>query len=437
VRIAIVGAGVSGLVAAHLLHREHELLVYEASDYAGGHANTIRVEDDHACHDVDTGFIVMNDRNYPNFTRLLDRLGVARQPTHMSFSVKGEEEDFEYAGTPRGLFCQPRNAVSPRFGRMLADLLRFNRELRRLLERDAREQRSVLGEATGRDGGHELGAWGESLADFLERHRFSRAFVERLIVPQVSAVWSADPRHVNSFPVRFLAEFFANHGMLGFGDRPRWSTVAGGSARYVEALTAPFRERIRLSTPVRAISREPGHVEVCAEGRDGLMEAQRFDQVVIASHSDQALAMLSDPSEREARVLGSIPYQANEAVLHTDGTLLPRRRWARAAWNFHLLGVPKPVSTVTYYMNHLQRLTAREDYCVTLNRTEAINPRRIIRTISYAHPVFTPEGVAVQAQQSAIGGGRTHYCGAYWGWGFHEDGVRSALRACEPFGVGL
>jgi len=455
VRIAIVGAGVSGLVAAHLLHREHELVLYEANNYAGGHTNTIRVEDDRARHDVDTGFIVMNDRNYPNFTRLLDRLGVARQPTHMSFSVKGEDEDFEYAGTPRGLFCQPRNAVSPRFGRMIADLLRFNRELRRLLERDGAapglaDRAGVggapgvggptgVGDAPGLGGGHGLGPWDEPLSDFLDRHRFSRAFVERLIVPQASAVWSADPAHMSRLPVRFLAEFFANHGMLGFGDRPHWSTVAGGSARYVEALTAPFRERIRLSTPVRAISRHPGHVEVCAEGRDGLIEAQHFDQVVIASHSDQALAMLRDPSEREARVLGSIPYQVNEAVLHTDGALLPRRRWARAAWNFHLLEMPKPLTTVTYYMNHLQRLQANEDYCVTLNRTEAIDPRRIIRTIPYAHPVFTPEGVAAQAQQTAIGGleARTHYCGAYWGWGFHEDGVRSALRACAPFGVGL
>jgi len=418
VRIAIVGAGVSGLVAAHLLHREHELVVYEANDYAGGHTNTIRVEDEHSCHQVDTGFIVMNDRNYPNFTRLLDRLGVARQPTHMSFSVKGEEEDFEYAGTPRGLFCQPRNLVSPRFQRMILDLVRFNRELAKLLEQESPSN--------------------ESLSDFLQRHRFSRAFVERLIVPQASAVWSADPAHMSRFPVRFLGEFFANHGMLGFRDRPQWSTIAGGSARYVDALSAPFRERIRLRTPVRAIARERERVAVSAQGPGGADTAY-FDQVVIAAHSDQALAMLSDPSRREADVLGAIPYQRNEAVLHTDNRLLPRRRRARAAWNFHLLREPKPQSTVTYYMNHLQRLRAREDYCVTLNRTEAIDPQRIIRRIGYSHPVYTPEGVAAQAQQTAIGGlqSRTHYCGAYWGWGFHEDGVLSALRACEPFGVAL
>jgi len=414
-RIAIVGAGVSGLVAAHLLAREHEVVLYEAGSYAGGHTNTIRVDTPHETHHVDTGFIVMNDRNYPNFTRLLSQLGVATQETNMSFSVKGEEEDFEYAGTPRGLLCQPRNLVSPRFQRMIADLLRFNRELRRLL---------VRGEETG-----------ESLKDFLVRRRFSEVFIRRLIVPQVSAVWSADPRQISSFPVRFLAEFFSNHGMLGFRDRPRWATVTGGSTRYVEALTQPLRERLRLDSPVRSITRSEDHVEVTAVGQ----QAERYDQVVIAVHSDQALALLSDASEREHEVLGAIPYQRNEAVLHTDSTLLPRRRGARAAWNFHLLREPKPLSTVTYYMNHLQRLDADRDFCVTLNRSEAIDPEKIIRTISYSHPIFTPAGVAAQGRHGAIGGlrTRTHYCGAYWGWGFHEDGVVSALRACEPFGVSL
>ena len=418
-KIAIVGAGVSGLVAAHLLNGRHEIVVYEAGAYAGGHTNTVRVDTEYETHHVDTGFIVMNDRNYPSFTRLLDRLGVARQPAHMSFSVKGEHEDFEYSGTPHGLFCQPRNLVSPRFQRMILDLLRFNRELRRLLE----------GAGPGQ---------GDSLAEFLARHRFSRHFVERLIVPQASAVWSADPRQMHSFPVRFLAEFFANHGMLGFRDRPRWSTIAGGSARYVEALTAPFRERIRLDSPVRSITRAEDHVTVVAEGPGG-RDSQRFDHVVIAAHSDQALAMLGDAGERERRILGAIPYQRNEAVLHTDRRLLPRRRWARAAWNFHLLDEPKPLSTVTYWMNHLQRLRADRDFCVTLNRTEAIDPRHVIRTISYSHPVFTPDGVAAQARHGEISGleRRTHYCGAYWGWGFHEDGVRSAVAACEPFGVTL
>jgi predicted NAD/FAD-binding protein len=414
-RIAIVGAGVSGLVAAHLLHPQHEIVVYEAGAHVGGHTNTVRVDTANETHHVDTGFIVMNDRNYPSFTRLLGQLDVATQPTHMSFSVKGEDEDFEYCGTPRGLFCQPRNLSSPRFQRMILDLLRFNRALRRLLAQPDRGE--------------------ESLGAFIARHRFSRAFVERLIVPQVSAVWSADPRQMHTFPVRFLAEFFSNHGMLGFRDRPRWSTVTGGSARYVEALTAPFGHRIRLDTAVRSIARHDDHVEIRADGR----VAERYEQVVIATHSDQALAMLSDPSPRESRLLGAIPYQRNQAVLHTDSSLLPRRRAARAAWNFHLLREPKAVSTVTYYMNHLQRLDAERDYCVTLNHSEAIDPAKIIHTVDYSHPVFTTAGVAAQREHAAISGlaRRTHYCGAYWGWGFHEDGVRSALRACEPFGVKL
>jgi predicted NAD/FAD-binding protein len=419
VRIAIVGAGVSGLLAAHLLHREHEIVVYEAGSYAGGHTNTIRVDTEHQTHHVDTGFIAMNDRNYPNFTQLLEQLGVDTQPTRMSFSVKGEDEDFEYAGTPRGLLCQPRNLASPRFQRMITELLRFNRELRRLLARDEESD--------------------ETLSDFLARHCFSRAFVDRLIVPQVSAVWSADPQQMSSFPVRFLAEFFANHGMLDLRNRPRWATVAGGSARYVEALTRPFVERIRLDSPVHSIARHTEHVEITAAGREGGWVTEYFDQVVIATHSDQALALLRDPSGRERETLGAIPYQQNEAVLHTDSTLLPRRRGARAAWNFHLLREPKPLSTVTYYMNHLQRLDADRDFCVTLNRTEAIDPAKIVRTISYSHPVFTPQGVVAQSQHATISGlaARTHYCGAYWGWGFHEDGVVSALRACEPFGVTL
>ena len=417
-RIAIVGAGVSGLVAARLLHAEHEIVVYEAGSYAGGHANTVRVATPHGERHVDTGFIVMNDRNYPLFTRLLDLLGVARQPTHMSFSVSAEREDFEYSGTPSGLLAQPANLLSPAFRRMVLDLLRFNRELRRVLE-----------------GELPAAAGGESLHEFLERHRFSPHFVERLIVPQAAAVWSADPARCAPSRCASWPSSSTTTACSGFRDRPRWSTIAGGSARYVEALTAPFRERIRLNTPVLGIKRSADDVELTAAGE----APQRFDQVVIAAHADQALAMLRDPSERERRVLGAIPYQPNEAVLHTDGRLLPRRRRARAAWNYHLLARPKPRSTVTYWMNHLQRIEDPQDFCVTLNRSEAIDPERIIRRIDYAHPVFTPAGVAAQSRHGEISGlqGRTHYCGAYWGWGFHEDGARSALAACEPFGVGL
>jgi predicted NAD/FAD-binding protein len=410
-RIAIVGAGISGLVAAHHLQREHEISVYEANEYVGGHTNTIRVEHRGEEHWVDTGFIVLNDRNYPNFVPLLDELGVATQPSHMSFSVSDERGAFEYAGTPRGIFAQRSHLRSPRFLRMLADLNRFNRQARSLLELSPGS--------------------GPSLRDFLTAGGYSEWFVDRLIVPQASAVWSADPQAMWSLPAGFLARFFYNHGMLGFRDRPRWRTVSGGSRRYVEEITRPFSDRIRVRMPVRAITRDADGVQLTAEGA----EPQRFDEVVIATHSDQALAMLTDPSACERELLGAVAYQPNEAVLHTDTRLMPRRRAAWASWNYHLTAEPARQTRLTYWMNNLQSIKSDTDFLVTLNRTAAIDPDKIIRTIPYAHPVFTPEGVAVQDRHGEISGvNRTHYCGAYWGWGFHEDGVVSALRALERVG---
>jgi uncharacterized protein len=413
-RIAIVGAGISGLVVAHLLHREHEITVFEAGDYAGGHTNTIRVDTPNETHHVDTGFIVLNDRNYPNFERLLDRLGVASQSSTMTFSVSDGVGDFEYNGSsPNGLFAKRAHLVTPWFHRMMADMARFNRAARELLG------------APGQ---------GPSLGQWLEDRRFSRPFIDRLIVPQASAVWSADPHQMWSFPARFLVEFFDNHGMLGFRGRPQWRTVQGGSARYVEALTAPWRGRLRLMAPVHSIERTPDHVLVRARDAEG----ERFDEVVLATHSDQTLQLLADATTSEREILGSIPYQANEAVLHTDVRLLPRRRRAWASWNYHLLPEPSGLATVTYHMNRLQSLRAERQFCVTLNRTEAIAADTVIRTIPYAHPVFTAAGVKAQARIAEISGrNRTHFCGAYWGWGFHEDGVVSALRVGERFGARL
>jgi predicted NAD/FAD-binding protein len=407
--IAIVGAGISGLVAAHLLHERHEVTVFEAGAYAGGHTNTIRVDTAHETHDVDTGFIVFNDRNYPEFTKLLERLGVEHQPSHMSFAVADELGDFEYSsGSVGGLFAKTSHAVSPTFQRMVLDYVRFNKKGRELLA-DPR--------ANGKP----------SLRDWLDDCHFSDAFVERLIVPQASAVWSADPEQMWSFPARFLVEFFDNHGMLELTGRPKWMTVKGGSQRYVEKLVRPFGERLRLSCPVAQIRRFEDRVEVTPV----MGETESFDEVVMACHSDQALRMLADPSTAEREILGAIPYQENETVLHTDRTLLPRRRRAWSSWNYHLLADPPGRTTVTYHMNRLQSLAASDEFCVTLNRTEAIAPERVIRTISYAHPVFTAEGTAAQKRHHEISGvRRTHYAGAYWGWGFHEDGVVSALRAC-------
>jgi predicted NAD/FAD-binding protein len=407
-KIAIVGTGVSGLVAAHLLHRQHELVVYEAEDRLGGHTNTVRVEAADGTHWIDTGFIVFNDRNYPHFEALLDELGVATQPSQMSFSVSDGRGGFEYAGTPRGLFARPAHLLSPTFLGMLRDWRRFNREARELIG---------------------MNGTAPSLGNWLEQKGFSRHFVERLIVPQAAAVWSADPEQMWSFPASFMAEFFDNHGMYSLRNRPRWRTVSGGSVRYVEAISAPWRHRVRLGAPVRRIERLPDRVRIEADG----CESEDFDRVVIATHSDRALALLADPSSAEHAVLGAIPYQQNEAVLHTDASLMPRRRAAWSSWNFHLSEEPVGRSTVTYWMNNLQRLPTEEDYFVTLNRGEAIDPAKVIRRLSYDHPVYTREGVAAQARHAEISNAerRIHYCGAYWGWGFHEDGVLSTIRACE------
>ncbi|HET9153737.1 MAG TPA: FAD-dependent oxidoreductase [Solirubrobacterales bacterium] len=408
-RIAIVGTGISGLVAAHRLHPEHEIVVYEASERIGGHTHTVAVEAADGTHWIDTGFIVFNDRNYPGFEALLRELGVASQPSHMSFSVSDGRGRFEYSGTPRGLFARPAHLLSPTFLGMLRDWRRFNREARALIG---------------------MNGTAPSLGHWLEQQGFSRHFVERLIVPQASAVWSADPAQMWSFPASFMAEFFENHGMYSLRDRPRWQTVRGGSRSYVEAIAAPWRDRVRTGAAARRIERLGDRVRVEADG----CESEEFDQVVVATHSDQALAMLADPSAAEREVLSAIPYQRNEAVLHTDASLMPRRRAAWSSWNFHLTPEPVAGTTVTYWMNHLQRLRTREQYFVTLNRTAEIDPAKVIRKIVYDHPVYTKEGVAAQGRWEEISGceRRTHYCGAYWGWGFHEDGVVSAIRACEP-----
>ncbi len=409
-RIAVVGAGVSGLVATHeLLGAGHDVHLFEADDRPGGHANTISVENDAGCWEVETGFVVLNDRNYPNLDRLFAELGVATQPAQMSFSVSDGEGGFEWASKPLGVFARPAHAVDPRFHRMLADLVRFNREARELV---------------GRNGG------GPSLREFLAERRYSPYFVERLIVPQVSAIWSVDPAELWSFPASFMAEFLANHGALQLRSRPRWRSVSGGSKRYVKALERGFGARLHLGTPVRRIERDPGGVSLQLEAG-----SERFDQLVLAVHSDQALDLLGDPSPAESDVLGAIPYQSNETVLHSDQRLLPRRRGARASWNFHLSERRAGRTTITYDMNRLQSLDAPQPFLVTLNRSEAIDPSRVIRRFEYAHPIYTRAGVAAQRRWAEISGARrTYYCGAYWRWGFHEDGVWSGLRVSEALG---
>jgi predicted NAD/FAD-binding protein len=333
-RVAIVGAGISGLVVAHALQSVHDVSVFEAADYAGGHTNTIAVPTAAGSLQVDTGFIVFNNRNYPNFERLLARIGVRSQPSNMSFGVSDRGGRFEYAARSlNSLYAVRRHFLSPSFQRMVAEVPRFQRAARQLLESDGASP---------------------SLRQWLERERFSDGFVERLIVPQVAAVWSADPRQMSSFPARFLAEFFDNHGMLSLRGRPQWRVVAGGSQQYVKALTAPLKDRIHVSSPVQTLTRDRDGVSVTVRGQP----SQRFDQVVIATHSDQALAMLADASDRERELLGAFPYQLNEAVLHTDVRVMPARRRAWASWNYHLTG-EQSAAAVTYDMNRLQSTRRR------------------------------------------------------------------------------
>jgi predicted NAD/FAD-binding protein len=412
-RIAIVGTGISGLVAAHRLHGEHEIVVYEAAERLGGHSNTVTVETAAGPLAIDTGFIVFNDRNYPHFERLLEELEIPSQRSHMGFSVADGRGGFEYSGTPWGLFARPAHLVSPSFLGMLREWRRFNREAQALIG---------------------MNGTAPSLGHWLEQQGFSQLFIDRLIVPQASAVWSADPEQMWSFPASFMAEFFDNHGMYSLRDRPKWRTVSGGSRSYVEAISDPWRDRVRLAAPVRRIERLPDRVRIEAES----CESEEFDQVIVATHSDQALALLADPSEAEREILGAIPYQRNEAVLHTDTALMPRRRAAWSSWNFHLGEGLSVGSTVTYWMNNLQRLKADRQYLVTLNRGDEIDPEKKLQSFEYDHPMYTAAGVAAQGRYAEIGGvRRTHYCGAYWGWGFHEDGVVSALRACARLGERL
>ncbi len=404
----------SGLVAAYLLHREHDVTVFEAGDYAGGHVNTVPVEVESGRYQVDTGFIVFNEANYPNFRRLLKRLGIGEQPSDMSFSVSSRDDDFEYGSQgANAIFAKRSHLVRPRFYKMLTEKMRFHREARRLLEQ--------LGD-------------GPTLGEFLDARRYSRTFIDRLILPQVAAVWSAPEEQARAFPAKYLARFLENHGLLQVGGHLRWTTVPGGSARYVEAMTRPFRRAVRLRTPIRSITRHDDAVEIVARNH----EPQRFDQVIIATHSDQALRMLSDPTPRERELLTAFEYQSNEVALHTDPSVLPRRRRAWASWNYQVSEQSGAGSTVTYHMNRLQAITAPEQFCVTLNNIAGIDSARIVKRLRYEHPVFTHRSVSAQERHEAVlGPNRTYFCGAYWGYGFHEDGVNSALRVAAHFGAGL
>lgn len=409
-RVAVVGSGVSGAVVAHRLHPRHDVTVFEAADWIGGHTNTVDVTLQGQSFAVDTGFIVFNDWTYPRFIALLDELGVASQPSNMSFSLRSERTGLEYNGTSvNSLFAQRRNFLRPSFLRMIADILRFNERCKELLRGD--DDSLTLGE-------------------YLRRGRYSREFVEHYIVPMGKAIWSASEGAMLEFPARFFVDFFDRHGFLNVNNRPQWRAVRGGSREYMRALVAPFRDRIRVSTPVVGVARDANGVSI----RTARGEVERFDYVFIACHSDQALQMLESPSLEETQVLSAFPYQENEAALHTDASFLPRRPLARAAWNYHLLAGASDRVTLTYDMNVLQTITSPEPLLVTLNRTADIRPERLLRTITYHHPVYLPAGVAAQKRRHEVSGvNRTFYCGAYWRYGFHEDGVVSAEWALADF----
>lgn len=415
-KIAVIGSGIAGLTSAYLLSRQHDVHVYEANDYIGGHTHTQSVEIDGRILPVNTGFIVYNDWTYPNFIRLMEQLGVQTEASNMSFSVRCENTGLEYNGNNlNSLFAQRRNLFRPKFWRMIRDILRFNKQSLALVEADAFEQEQTLGE-------------------FFREHNYSHEFIYFYIVPMGAAIWSASYDMMLSFPLRFFLRFFKNHGLLSVNNRPQWRVLTGGSHSYVAPITAPYRQQIYLNCPISRVERDADGVTLHSS-----RGAERFDQVVFACHSDQALAMLANPSEAEQAILGAIPYQMNDVVLHTDRRFMPKRKLAWASWNYHIPQRTPDCAMLTYYMNLLQNFgETSEPILVTLNRSNEIDPAKVINRFRYSHPVFTADGMLAQARHSEISGQhRSHYCGAYWFNGFHEDGVNSALRVAKAFGISL
>ncbi|MFM1922064.1 MAG: 15-cis-phytoene desaturase [Candidatus Hydrogenedentota bacterium] len=413
-RLAIIGTGISGIAAACMLHRKYEVTLFEAEARLGGHAHTVTVEEEGKALQVDTGFIVYNEVTYPNFCRLLDRYKVPTQPSDMSFSVKCRETGLEYGSKGFGCyFADRKKLLSSRHWRMLGEIFRFNREAIAYLER---------GDTTA------------TLDEFLSERRHSKFFRQYYVEPLLAAIWSAAPGEVGAYPAAYFLNFFRNHGLLGVNQGHQWRVIKGGSRSYVDAFTEAYRDRVRLSTPVRSIERFEDGVQL--QTADG--NSERFDQVIVAVHSDIALKMLSDASGLEREILSAMSYRENDVVLHTDESLLPVNRNAWASWNYEVGTTTNSLPTLTYDMNRLQGLGSRKRYLVSLNSTGKIAADKVLGRYSYAHPVYTAEGITAQRRHAEISGQRrTHFCGAYWGYGFHEDGVNSAVAVAKYFGAGI
>ena len=412
-KIAIIGTGISGLTAAYLLNRKHEITVFEKNDYVGGHTHTHAIKTDQTTYAVDSGFIVYNEVTYPNFIKLLDQLGVKRQKTTMGFSVKSVNKNFEYAGNSmKSLFAQRLNYFRPSFWIMLRDIIRFNKM--------GKADMAILSVDV-------------KLGDYLNDNKYSKSFINHYIIPMGSAIWSTKANSMLDMPALFFIRFFNNHGLLQIKNRSGWWVIKGGSKEYVKKIIVEFESKIRLNSPVQSISRSEDSVMIKSADKEEI-----FDAVVIATHSNQALQLLEDSSKKEREILGALPYQSNDALLHTDSSVLPKRKLAWASWNYNLDQEPNKPVAMTYNMNILQSLDAEDTYCVTLNNNDFVDDKKVLKTLHYDHPLFTPEGINAQKRKHEISGlNNTFYCGAYWRNGFHEDGVVSALEVCSHFGITL
>ena len=411
--IAVIGAGISGLAAAYLLSRRHRVTLYERETRLGGHTHTVMTADpEEGTVPLDTGFLVHNHVTYPNLTRLFQELGIRTHASDMSFSVTCPTTGFEYSSRgASGFFAQPRNMLRLEHYLLLRDILRFNREAPAVLEMS------------------DAASW--TIGDYLDAHDYSAPFVERYLVPMTAAVWSSSFEGIRQFPAQMLVRFMHNHGMLSIGAHPSWYVVSGGSQTYIPKLVAPVHD-VRANARVRSVTRSESHVTICFDDR----APERVDEIVFACHGDRVLSLLLDPSDAEREVFREFTTTANETWLHADERCLPRAGRARASWNYRLGTRDDAPPSVTYHLNRLQGLQTSTQYCVTLNPDAAIAPAHVLRKMHYRHPRYTLG--AVRAQQrwrdvSAVR--RTHYCGAYWRYGFHEDGLVSALRVAEALGV--